>query len=143
MKHLKLFEFYGPFGDAGSSKKCIYLGYSHYTNGYCAGVVTEDQGEMLADLFGGKCEPLGNNIYAYIDLEQTRMGVKDSRFDITDLGFVSANGEDNYDDEPDENKLVIELPKEGIIVTSPDQNGWNANVMSVDEFIRQEQEEVD
>lgn len=143
MKHLKLFEFFGPFGDADSRKKCVYLGFSQYANGYCAGVVTQEQGEMLVELFGGECEPLANNVYAYINLEQTQMSAEDSRFNIEGLSFVSADGEDNYfdDEEPDYNKLVIELPKEGIMVTYPDQNGWNGRVMSVEEFIEQEQED--
>ncbi len=142
MKHLKLFESFGPLGNMDSTKKCVYLGFSHYTNGYCAGVVTQEQGKMLEELYGGECVPLGNNVYAYIDLEQTEMTAEDSRFDIEGLSFVGVDGEDNYfdDEEPDYNKLVIELPKEGIMVTAPDQNGWNGRVMSVDEFIEQEDE---
>lgn len=142
MRHLELFEFFGPFGDAdpNRNRKCIYLGFSNYTNGYCAGVVTQEQGKMLEELYGGECVPLGNKIYAYINLERAEMTAEDSRFDTEGLSFVYADGSDNYDDEPDENKLIIELPKEGILVTAPDQNGWNGRVMSVDEFIEQEDE---
>ena len=109
MKHLKLFEFFGPFGDADPNKKCVYLGFSHYTNGYCAGVVTQAQGEVLEELFGGECEPLANKVYAYINLEQTQMSAEDSRFNIEGLSFVGADGEDNYfdDEEPEDRKSVV------------------------------------
>ena len=136
MKHLKLFESFAP-------NMYIWIGYSQSNNGYCAGVVTQEEADILAELYGGVVEPTGNKVYAYINLERTEMSAEDSRFNIKGLGFVSADGEDNYDDEPDENRLVIELPREGIIVTAPDQNGWNASIMTVDGFIGEEEEYAD
>ena len=133
MKHLKLFESFAP-------NMYIWIGYSQSNNGYCAGVVTQEEADVLEELYGGVVEPTGNKVYAYIDLERTEMSAEDSRFDIEGLSFVSSDGEDNYDDEPDENRLVIELPREGIIVTAPDQNGWNARIMTVDGFIGEEEE---
>ena len=157
MKHVKLFESFFPRGKGKypspvrrsatalspqfnrySGNKFIWLGYSHLTNGYSVGVVTKEEGEILEELVGGEVLPMGDNIYGYIDLEKAEMSAEAPNFEIEGLSFVSADGEDNYDDEPDENKLVIELPKKGILRTAPDQNGWNAHLLSVSEFIEDE-----
>jgi hypothetical protein len=141
MKHVKLFEDFASQGmDSYSDDKFIWMGYSNKTNGYCAGVVTMEEAKKLQSLFKGQISPLGDNVYVYTDLEQTEMRPENQNFNIEGLSFVSADGEDNYFDnkEPDYNKLVIELPTEGITVLSPDQNGQNARIMSVREFIQKE-----
>jgi hypothetical protein len=134
LKHVKLFENFEQVGNEG---KFIYIGFSEKEDGYAAGVVSKEEAEALQSKLGGMIAPLADNVYAYIDLEQTEMRPEKSDFDITDLSFVSADCKDNYydDNEPDYNKLVIELPMDGIISTSPDSNGWNARLMSFEDFI--------
>ena len=136
MKHVKLFEdFYVP-GQETPGQKFIWMGFSNATDGYCAGVVTKDEADELVSNFGGECVPLGRNIYAYIDIAEASMRPETANLDIDGLSFISSDCEDNYWDEPDYEKIVIELPEDGIIVTSPDQNGWNAVKVSVPEFIK-------
>lgn len=137
MKHVKLFEQFSR-----GEEKFIWLGYpiDGSSTGYSVGVVTGEELERLESLFDGGDEPLEDNVYVYIDLGQAKMTPEKSDFDTEDLSYISANGEDNFDDEPDYNKLVIELPQEGIITTSPDGYSWNARLVSVEEFIEDEQE---
>lgn len=130
MKHIKLFESFTD-GD-----KFIWMGFSDATDGYCAGVVTKDEAEELVSNFGGEYAPMDGNVYAYIDMEAGEMRPETINLDIDGLSFISSDCNDNYWDEPDYEKLVIELPEDGIIVTSPDQNGWNAANVSVPEFIK-------
>jgi len=133
MKHIKVFEQFLMGGD-----KFIWMAFPSDGNGYSAGVVTKEQADQLESLFEfGESLPLENNVYVYVDLEQTEMRPETSDFDIEGLSFVSDDGQDNADDEPDENKLVIQLPQQGIIVTNPDGYSWNAQVLSVEEFIEQ------
>lgn len=136
LKHVKLYENFDQMGN--EAPKFIWMGFSQSKNGYCAGIVSSEEAELLKSTVPGDIVPLADNIYVYVELDQTEMRAENEEFNIDDASFVAADGDDNYWDEPDYDKLVIELPSEGIMTTEPDQNGLNGKVMSVEEFINME-----